>query len=65
MPRGRPKKVTPVNDTPKKEEVAKIHCLRCGNSTMTNFYMSRDKHKQFLVKYLIVRNVLNVYILTI
>lgn len=50
MPRGRPKKVTPVNDTPKKEEVAKIHCLRCGNSTMTNFYMSRDKHKQFFGK---------------
>ena len=50
MPRGRPKKVTPVHDTPKKEEVAKIHCLRCGNSTMTNFYMSRDKHKQFFGK---------------
>lgn len=47
MPRGRPRKT--LDDKPT-EIVNKIHCLRCGNSTMTNFYMCRDKHRQFFGK---------------
>lgn len=48
MPRGRPKGSTKKVDTSTDEPV--LYCLECGNKVISNFYMSKDKHRKFFGK---------------
>ena len=52
MPRGRPRKVDAKSkaSTTNQADAPKLHCIMCGSSNQTNFYLSKDKSHSFFGK---------------